>query len=315
MSTIISGSLAYDYIMDFPDTFKNHILPDQIHILNVCFVVDKLQKNIGGCALNIGYTMHLLGEKPVILGSVGSDGDDIINFFEKQNIDVRYISKHKDILTSMAHITTDKDDNQIIAFYNGAGEKASDLSIAEVKEESTFAIIAPTKKEAMLKHAKECFDKKIPFCFDPSHQLTAFSAQELMATIGMAKMYVANDYEMKLTEEKTGWDKEEMLNHVDVLITTLGEKGSVIATKDNVFEVPPCPPRSVDDPTGAGDAYRGGFFAAYGQGHDLETCARVGSVAATYAIENYGTINHAFTHGEFAQRYEEAYGKSINLAL
>ncbi|MBU0661341.1 carbohydrate kinase family protein [Patescibacteria group bacterium] len=315
MSTIISGSLAYDYIMDFPDSFKNHILPDQIHILNVCFVVNKLQKNIGGCATNIAYTMNLLGEKPHVIGPVGNDGAEILSFFEKNNIDTSNIPMQKNVLSSMAQITSDKDGNQIIAYYNGAGDHATEVHVDDVKEDTSFAIVAPTKKEAMLQHAKECYNKKIPFCFDPSHQLGAFTPQELMATIGLADIYIANDYELKLTEEKTGWDKEELLNHVDILITTLGEKGSVVATKENVFTIPPCKVLSIEDPTGAGDAYRGGFFAAYAQKHDLETCAKVASVAAAYAIEHYGTINHHYTLETFKKRYEENYNQSINLAL
>jgi len=313
MSILISGSLAYDYIMDFPDSFKNHILPDQIHILNVCFMVDNLNKNLGGCAGNIAYTMKLLGTDPIIFAPIGKDGEEYLNFLKKAGIKTDYIQVSEDKNTSSAHITTDKDDNQIIAYYNGAGDEAINLNIADVKEEIKLAMITPTKKEAMIKHAKECYDKKIPFVFDPSHQLTAFTPQELMMVIGQAKFYIANDYEMKLTEEKTGWDKNELLNHVEVLITTLGDKGSVIATKDKVFEIGICPAISVDDPTGAGDAYRAGFFTAYMQGHDYQTCGQVGAVASTYAIENYGTVNHYFTKEEFKKRYEDAFGEVIGL--
>jgi len=315
MSILISGSLAYDYIMDFPDSFKNHILPDQIHILNVCFMVENLNKNLGGCAGNIGYTMKLLEEDPIIFSPIGKDGQDYLDFMKKVGLKTDYISVSKEKNTSSAHITTDKDDNQIIAYYNGSGDEAVDLNISDVKEEIKLAIIAPTKKEAMIKHAKECYDKKIPFVFDPSHQLTAFSDQELMAVIGQAKFYIANDYEMKLTQEKTGWDMDEMLNHVEVLITTLGDKGSVITTKDQIFEIGICSPISVDDPTGAGDAYRAGFFTSYMQGYDYQTCGQMGAVASTYAIENYGTQEHRFTLDEFKQRYRDTFGEVINLEL
>ncbi len=200
MSILISGSLAYDYIMDFPDSFKNHILPEQIHILNVCFVVDKMQKNFGGCAGNMAYTMKLLGAEPLIFAPLGSDANDYLNWIKQNNLETKYIPIVKEKMTSAAYITTDKDDNQIIAYYNGAADKAIDLRVGDVKEKIDLALITPTKKEAMLKHAKECYDKKIPFLFDPSHQLTAFTPQELMATLGMAKFYIANDYEMKLTQ-------------------------------------------------------------------------------------------------------------------
>ncbi len=306
MSILISGSLAYDYIMDFPDSFKNHILPEQIHILNVCFVVDKMQKNFGGCAGNMAYTMKLLGAEPLIFAPLGSDAGDYLNWIKQNNLETKYIPIVKEKMTSAAYITTDKDDNQIIAYYNGAADKAIDLSVGNVSEKIDLALITPTKKEAMLKHAKECHDKKIPFVFDPSHQLTAFTPQELMATLGMAKFYIGNDYEMKLTQEKTSWNIKELLNHVEVVITTLGERGSVICTKDKTIEVGICPAQSVDDPTGAGDAYRAGFFSAYVDGQDLKTCGQVGAVAATYAVENYGTQNHRFTLEEFKARLDSS---------
>ncbi|MBI5222410.1 MAG: carbohydrate kinase family protein [Candidatus Magasanikbacteria bacterium] len=311
MSILISGSLAYDYVMDFPDSFKNHILPDQIHILNVSFAVDKLNKNLGGCAGNVAYTMKLLGVEPLILGALGKDAADYLKHFKNVGIGTSHIKTVEDKFTASAHITTDKDDNQIIAFYSGAGEDAVGLSVKEMGEEIDLALITPTKKEAMIKHAKECYDRKIPFVFDPSHQLTAFTPQELMLVIGQAKFYIANDYEMKLTQEKTGWDMKELLNHVEVAITTLGERGSVITTKDGTIEVGICPPRSVDDPTGAGDAYRAGFFSAYVRGLDLKTCGQVGAVAATYAVENYGTQTHKFALEEFKERYQQAFGEEV----
>jgi len=312
MSILISGSLAYDYIMDFPDSFKNHILPDQIHILNVCFVVDKMQKNFGGCAGNVGYTMNLLKTNPIIFSPLGSDFNDYLNWLKKNNLKIDYIPTIKDKMTSAAYITTDKDDNQIIAYYNGAADNAIELNISDVKEKIDLVLITPTKKEAMIKHAKECYDKKIPFVFDPSHQLTAFTPQELMATIGQATFYIANDYEMKLTEEKTGMTAKDMLDHMEAVIITLGEKGSKIITKNEEIDVEVCPAESVDDPTGAGDAYRAGFFSAYVLGQDFKTCGEVGAVAATYAIEHYGTQNHNFTVEEFKNKYRKAFGKDLN---
>ena len=315
MTTLISASIAYDYIMDFPDSFKNHILPDQIHILNVCFVVDELKKNYGGVAANVAYTMNLLGGKPIVFGPVGTDGKEYVSYLKKKGIETKYITTDKSKLTGSAHITTDKDDNQITAFYNGAHQVAPQMKVGDVKEKVDFAIIGPTQKEAMVGHAKECFDLKIPFVFDPGQQITALSPQELMATIGQAKFLIANDYETKLIEEKTGWDKDELLDHVEILITTLGSKGSVITTKEKVFEIEPCPPQSTDDPTGAGDAYRAGFFTAYTEGHDYQTCGQVGSVSATYAVENYGTQNHNFTLEKFHKRYKDTYGETISLQM
>lgn len=310
---LVSGSMAYDYIMDFPDSFKNHILPDQIHILNVCFVVEQMRKNYGGCAGNIAYTMKLLGGSPLIFATLGSDGVEYKKFLESHGIETKYLPLSTTTLTSSAHITTDKDHNQVIAYYSGAGAEATKLHVQDVSEEIALTLITPTQKEAMLQHAQECVQKNIPFVFDPSHQLTAFGDDELRDMIGKAKFYIANDYEMKLTEQKTGWSTEEILNHVEYIIVTLGEKGSFIRSKNELFEITPCPAVAVQDPTGAGDSYRAGFFTAYAQGMDLETCGRVGSVAATYTVEQYGTQNHSFTSAEFAERYEKAYGKKLEL--
>jgi len=305
MHILLSGSLAYDYIMDFPDTFDQHILPDHIHSLNVCFVVEQLKKNYGGTAGNIAYTMALLEGKPLILAPIGSDSAEYMHHFSKNHVATTYIRTSSTTLTASAHITTDKQDNQITAFFSGACQEATELHVSDVKEPISFVMISPTQKEAMIQHAKECHEAHIPFCFDPGQQITAFSDQEMMQVIGQANFYIVNDYEMKLTTDKTGWDKEELLNHVDVLIITLGEKGSVIATKEQTFEIPPCAPTSVDDPTGAGDAYRAGFFTAYVQGHDYQTCGQVGSVAAAYAIEL----------DTFVARYKETYGETIDLVM
>ncbi len=311
MAILVSGSLAYDYIMDFPDSFKNHILPDQIHILNVCFVVNQMKKNYGGTAGNIAYTLKLLGADPLILAPLGNDAHDYLAYFKKLNISTTYIPSSAEKMTSSAHITTDKDNNQVTAFYSGASDESVDLSVESVKEVCHFALITPTKKEGMIRHAKECYEKKIPFCFDPGQQTTAFTAQELMMLIGQSTVFVGNDYEMRLIQEKTGWDMKELLNHAEIVITTLGEKGSVITTKDQIIEIAPCPAKSVDDPTGAGDAYRAGFFSAYVDGADLKTCGQVASVAATYAVEHYGTQNHTFTMDEFKKRYEATYSSEL----
>ncbi len=312
MSILVSGSLAYDYIMSFPDTFKNHILPDQIHILNVAFMVDKLQKNLGGTAGNIAYTMKLLGQNDAfIFAPIGTDSAEYLAHCQKYGLSTKYIPQSTAKLTSSAYVTTDKDDNQIVAFYSGAGDEAINQTLEQVEESISLMLITPTKKDAMIAQAKECFEKKIPFVFDPSHQLPAFDARELAMVIGQADFYIANDYEMKLTEEKTGWDMVEMLNHVKTIILTRGAEGSTIITKDERWEIPVCPVLSVEDPTGAGDAYRSGFFTGYARGATMEVCGRMGAVASAYAIEHYGTQNHFFTVEEFKARYEQAFGERL----
>lgn len=312
MSVLVSGSLAYDYIMDFPDSFRNHILEDQLHILNVCFVVDQLKKNFGGTAGNIAHTMAMLGGEPHVFGALGTDAGEYIDALKKRGIDTGNIVVSKEKLSSSAHITTDKDDSQVTAFYPGAGDEALSLDVSTMKEKVDFAIIAPAHKDVMVAHALACHNAEIPFCFDPGQQITALSPQELMGAIGQAHALIANDYEMKLIQEKTGWHADNMLEHVELLITTLGEKGSIITNKTGRVEIDPCPANSVEDPTGAGDAYRAGFFWAYSEGFDIESCGQIGSVAATYAVEHYGTQKHEFTREEFEKRYQETYGSPMS---
>lgn len=308
---IISGSIAYDHIMNFPDSFKHHILPDQIHILSVAFVVEKLQKNLGGTAANIAHTIKLLGGEPLMIGPIGSDDADFQAHWKKHGINTSYIKRIDDVLNASAHITTDKDDNQITAFYPGALNRHEGIDISNVQEHANVAIIGPTYKETMIKHAKQCSEADIKFCFDPGQQMPAFTKQELMMLIGQATYLIGNDYEMKLLEDKTGWSTNELFDHVEVVILTLGEQGSVIMTKDERHDVPACSVTSVEDPTGAGDAYRAGFFTALAHGETLKTCGQVGSVAAAYAVEKYGTQNHDFIRQDFADRYEKTYGERL----
>ena len=313
MSILISGSLAYDAIMDFPDQFRNHILPDQIHILNVCFLVDDVKKNFGGCAGNIAYTMNLLEGKPIVLSVIGSDGDGYRTYFQGQGIGTDYIAQIPDTLTSQATIITDKDDNQITAYHNGASARASSLSLTHVKEELRYGIIAPTAKDAMVQHANELYTTSIPFVFDPGQQLPRFSGGELLDLIQKSSIYIVNDYEMKLTENKTGKTTNELCALVDTLIITRGEKGSWIFIEQGTkkVEINPCVPTEVKDPTGAGDAYRAGYMIAHSKGLDVRICGQVASVAAAYAIEQYGTQNHRFTVPEFLQRYNNTYSQSL----
>jgi adenosine kinase len=322
--------------MNFPDSFKNHIMPDRIHILNVCFVVNKLEKSWGGTAGNIAYTIKMLGADPLVISTIGKDANEYLEHFKKLGISTEYISKSVDKLTASAYITTDIDDNQVTAFYNGPlGEVPSVLSvIPTTKEESlsqsptnptgilrstqddkiAVAIISPTDKTAMLKHLHECSERGIPTMFDPGQQITAFTDVELKSAISKSTFLIGNDYEIKLIQDKTGWSAQDILKETKTLVTTLGEKGSIISTQDGeVIEIAPCPPQSVDDPTGAGDAFRAGFLVGYEKGFELKTCGRIGSVAASYAIETYGTQEHVFTKEEFLQRYEKTYNKNLIL--
>ncbi len=312
MSILISGSLAYDYIMDFPDSFKNHILPEQLHILNVSFVVEKLVQTLGGTAGNIAYTMKLLGAEPLVVSALGKDGGEYIEHFNQLAIATDHIIQDPAIFSAAAYITTDRDDNQINAFFPGPLASAGEIALSTITPRPELALISPTYREVMIQHLKQAKELGIKAIFDPGQQIMAFSETELKSLICQAYAVIGNDYEMKILEERTGWDGNEMLKNTEVLITTLGERGSIVTARDSEpVVVPSCPPQSCDDPTGAGDAYRAGFFTALQRGLDLQTCAEVGSVAASYAIETYGTQAHRFTTEEFEERYMRTYGRNL----
>jgi len=311
---LVSGSLAYDYVMNFPDSFKKHIMPDQLHILNVCFMIDRLDKGWGGTAGNIAYNFNLLGLEPEILSAVGKDGQEYLDHFVDNGISIENIIKDDGQFTSSAHITTDADDNQITAFYNGPLELGLNQNVYDLEEEFKLAIIAPTQKEVMIKHLKESKEKGLETVFDPGQQITALTEIDLKKMLDQADFLIGNDYEIKLIQEKTGWDMEKMLENKKAVITTMGSKGSVVSTPDGeVVEVGVCSPQSVDDPTGAGDAYRAGFFSGYLLGYNWKTCGQMGATASVYAIENYGTQAHKYTKQEYLDRYEESFGEKIVL--
>lgn len=313
MAILVSGSLVYDHIMNFPDSFKNHIMPEQIHILNVCFMVDRLERSWGGTAGNIAFTMKMLGGEPLLYSVLGKDGRDYRDYMQEFGIKTDYILTDKKRATATAYITTDADDNQITGFFGGPLAMAKDQRIVDVvKEKFNLALISPTDKEVMMQHLKECKEMGVKAVFDPGQQMTAFSEIELKKMISQAEFVIGNDYEIKLLQERTGWSEEEILKNTNVLITTLGERGSVVKTSDGeTITAGVCAPLSFDDPTGAGDSYRAGFFVGYEKGLDWKTCAQMGSVAASYAIETYGTQEHKFTKEEFCQRYEKAFKEKL----
>lgn len=312
MAILVSGSLVYDHIMNFPDSFKNHILPDQIHILNVCFMVDRLERSWGGTGGNIAFNMKTLGADPILISAVGTDGRDYVNYLARHGLKTEQILTDEKRLTASAYITTDADDNQLTAFYNGPLDLAKEAEIGKI-EGVSLAVISPTHKEVMKKHLKDCFENKIRTVFDPGQQITAFSEIELQQMISQSYFIIGNDYEIKLLQERTGWDTKEILKNAKVLITTLGDRGSVVTTNEGEeIVIGSCAPRSFDDPTGAGDAYRAGFFVGYEMGYNWKTCGQLGAVMASYAIETYGT-QVEFTKEDFMERYEEAFREKIVL--
>jgi len=313
MSILVSGSLVYDNIMNFPDSFRNHILPEQVHILNVCFMVDRVERSWGGTAGNIAYSMRLLGGAPIVVSAVGTDGGDYLDHLRGNGINIDNVVKSDKQLTAGAYITTDADDNQITAFYNGPLDLSLQTNVNDL-ENITLALISPTHKEVMKRHLKDCHEAGIKTVLDLGQQLTAFNQTELRQMIEQSDFIIGNDYEMKLLQQKSEMSASEIADGKRILITTLGEKGSVITTAEGeMVEVGACAPKSLDDPTGAGDAFRAGFFVGYELGYSLKTCGQMGSVAASYAIESYGTQAHKFSAEEFCQRYESVFKEKVNL--
>lgn len=309
---IVTGSLAFDLIMDFPGKFAEHIDPSKLHLLNISFLVDSLKKERGGNSANIAYTLSLLGMKTSILSSAGDDFDSYAKFLTDNNIDIENIKIIPGESTATAIIMTDQTDNQISAFYPGAMRQNIKLSLKDLKEKGDFAVITPDLPEAMIKFALECKELRIPYLFDPGMQLPRLTDAQLRQGIKGAEILIGNDYEMGIIKKRLFLTEIDLLADTRVLITTLGEKGSIIKTKDQDYTIAAVKPDEVLDPTGAGDGYRAGFLTGYLKELDLKTCGQMGSIASCYAIEKYGTTNHKFSIPNFIKRYGENFIEDLN---
>jgi len=310
MSALICGSMAYDTIMVFPDKFKHHILPEQVHILNVAFLVPELRREYGGCAGNIAYNLKLLGEEPRIMATVGKDFAPYAQWLTVCGIAKDTIKVLDDAFTAQAYITTDLDDNQITAFHPGA-MSFSHQNLVPNDPHIRIGLISPDGKEGMIQHAAQFKEKGIPFIFDPGQGMPMFDGDELLSLVEMATWVTLNDYEAQLMEERTGLIPEEMAQKVDGLIITKGAQGSLIYTPHETFHIPPAKPQATLDPTGCGDAYRAGLVYGLLQGFDMATTGRIASLMGAIKIETYGTQNHAFTLQAFRERYRENFGGSF----
>ena len=310
MSALICGSFAYDNIMVFQDYFKNHILPDKIHILNVSFLVPKLRREFGGCAGNIAYNLKLIGGEPLPMGTVGIDFASYSEWLDKCGIDRRHVKVAEGTLTAQAFITTDLADNQITAFHPGAMERSADNKVSDAAK-VTLGIIAPDGRDGMLEHAAQFKAGGIPFIFDPGQGMPMFDGSDLKHFIGQATWVTVNDYESELMQQRTGWSLEEISQHVEALIVTRGSEGSHIYTRSGRLEIPAATPTQVVDPTGCGDAYRAGLL--YGLTHNLEwsVTGRLASLLGALKIAHAGTQNHRFTRAEFAAAYQTAFGSAL----
>ena len=310
MPTLICGSLAFDTIMVFPDRFKNYILPDQIHILNVCFVNPELRREFGGCAGNIAYNLKLLGGDPLPMGTVGKDFSDYRQRLVALGISDEHILEIPELYSAQCSITTDQDNNQITAFHPGAMGEAHRNSVANANGVA-LGIVAPDGKEAMIQHAHDFAAESIPFMFDPGQNLPLFSKDELMTFLDQATWCVMNDYESQLMMNTTGESINTLAQQVDALIVTRGGEGSVVYTDGDEIEIPTVNVDQAIDPTGCGDAYRAGLLLGLEKGWDWQTSGRVGSLIGAIKVQQEGTQNHQFSIDEFAQQYETNFERAL----
>src|SRR5688572_24850949 len=310
MSTLICGSIAYDTIMVFRDRFKNHILPDQLHILNVAFLVPDLRREFGGCAGNIAYSLKLLGGEPLIMATVGDDYAPYAERLEKLGISQRHIRHVPGTYTAQAFITTDLDDNQITAFHPGAMNHSHENRVGEAAG-AKLGIVAPDGRDGMLGHAREFEEAGIAFIFDPGQGLPMFSGEELLDFVERAQYVTVNDYEARMLQERTGKTIDALAKLVEAFVVTLGARGSIVYSGGKSIEIPSVQAREIVDPTGCGDAFRAGLLHGIGSGLDWQTTGRLASLLGSIKIAQRGGQNHSFTRDEIAERYRESFGTRI----
>jgi len=305
---LISGSIAYDNIMVFEGQFKDHILPDRVHMLNVSFLTPSLKREFGGCAANIAYTLRGLGGEPVVLATVGRDAEDYLARFDALSLDCSHVLPLDDCYTAQCFITTDLADNQITAFHPGAMTHAHRVS-ALAALPAAFGIVAPNGKDAMVQHARELAEARVPFIFDPGQGLPMFDGAELRALIGSASAVAVNDYESSLLCDRTGWREEEIAARLDALIVTRGAQGAQVWSGGSSTAIPAVAAQRTIDPTGCGDAFRGGLLYGIAQGWDWVESARLGSVMGAMKIECQGPQNHVVDRDAVASRFAQAWGR------
>jgi adenosine kinase len=311
VSVVCTGSIAYDYILSFKGRFKDHILADKTHILNLSFLVDELRKRRGGVAGNYAYNLRLLGYPAAVLATAGGDAAEYRDWLVACGVDCQGLRLLEDEITATGFTTTDMDDNQLTGYYGGAMNRAAMLGLDDATPGAEALIVGPNAPDAMLRLSAECRDRGLRFVFDPAHQLPRLSPADVSEASRGAWILIGNDYELQLIMERTGHDMDGLLGLAEVVVTTLGRDGSRIATSGAVVDIPAAPATVESDPTGAGDAYRSGLVAGLLRGLDMEAAGMVGSLAATYVIEQVGTVEHSYTFDEFSQRYRDAFGAPL----
>ena len=315
MSIVVTGSVAFDYLMSFPGHFNEHILPDQIHQVSLSFLVDSMRKQRGGCAPNIAYTLALLGERPAVMATVGRDFAEYRAWLEDNGVDTSAMVEIEDDFTSSCFVTTDLDNNQIVSFYIGAMGRADQLSFRELDYWGIdLAIISPNAPAAMIKYVRECKELGITYIYDPSQQIVWLSGEDLLEGIRGAAVLIGNEYEFGMIRNKTGLSEGELLALPESTIMTRGSEGSLIHAGDQELHIAVVPPEPLAEPTGAGDAYRGGLIKGMLHDHPWEVTGRIAALAATYVLEQHGTQNHHYTPEQFVERYRRTFGDTPELA-
>ena len=305
MSIVITGSVAFDYLMTFPGYFRENILPEKLDKISLSFLVDNLTRQRGGCAPNIAYSMALLGERPLVLATAGEDFSDYREWMESCGIDTRFLHSIAGKNTASFFVNTDLENNQIASFYTGAMADASRFTLTGIpREEVDYVVISPNDPLAMRKLSDECLQLGIPYLFDPSQQIARNPSEDLKSGVENAHALFCNEYEFNLLEKHTGLSPEQIEKHVDLLVVTKGINGALVRSDGREYHIPVAP---IADPTGVGDAFRGGFLRGYRLGLDLQTCGQMGSLSAAYCLEQNGPSNHKYTIDEYIRRYRESF--------
>jgi len=308
---VVTGSLAFDQVARFSGKFKEQIMPDKLHILNLSFLVDDLEVERGGTGGNIAYSLGMLGMEPYLVGALGKDGEEYLREIKKKNVDVAGVKIFGKLRTAMGFAITDKDDNQIWAFYAGAMRQSGKLKLGKGKDK--FVVISPNDAKAMMAYVKECTKKGWGYMFDPAFRINDFSKEELEKGIGGAEIVIGNDYEVALMRQILNPKSEILKRKGKILVTTLGAKGALIEKGGTRWKVRAAKPKNASDPTGAGDAFRAGFVTGYLKGFGLKECGQMGAAVAVYTVEKRGAQTHKFSKRGFVKRYKENYGNTIVL--
>lgn len=316
MSIVITGSVAYDYLMTFPGYFRENIIPEKLDKISLSFLVDNMTRQRGGCAPNIAYSMALLGERPKVMATVGIDFNEYRCWMDARGIDATYIREIPEKYTASFFVNTDLENNQIASFYSGAMADAALLSISEIHSgDADYVVISPNSPEAMKKYAEECIQMGIPYLFDPSQQVARNPHEDLREGVEGAHALFCNEYEFELLQKHTGLSAKKIDQLVKLLVITRGENGAMVQSDDKRYDIPIVPANCIADPTGVGDAFRGGFLRGYRLGLDLQTCGQMGALSATYCLEQKGTTNHSYTPLEYINRYREHFDDASALDI